>query len=126
MIKDKQSEEAQAAEAQKKAAEAQKKAAQEQEEATKRQEAAAKEQAEAAAEGKKWYTQQLISTNAPASTVAESMGYTDDGWGFDPLDKAQGLVARLQEQAALGTITKQGLQELQQAQHLLEYAFKQE
>lgn len=108
------------------AAEKQQAAAKATEAANKAQQKAAEEAAEAAAKGKEMYTQSLMSKGVDADTVAESVGYTDEGFGFSPMDKALAKYSELMELAKNGTITKDGLAELDKVARIVDYYTKQQ
>lgn len=108
------------------AAEKQQAAAKAAEAANKAQQKAAEEAAEAAAKGKELYTQSLMAKGVDADKVAESVGYTDEGFGFSPMDKALAKYAELMEQAKDGNISKDGLTELDKVARIVDYYTKQQ
>lgn len=97
-----------------------------QEEAAAAAEKAAKEQEEAAARGKEVYTQSLMQKNADANAVAESMGYVDGGVGSSPVEQALRKYAELMEQAQNGSLSKDGLSELEKVSKIVDYYTKQQ
>lgn len=61
---------------------------------------------------------------ADPDAVAASMGYSDGGWGQSPMEQALQQYADLLELAKNGTITKDGLAELERVAKVVDYAAK--